>query len=402
MLRWPAQSTRFRVVGAVLLGLGIAYSVLYLAISFERGWPDGFGDSYALWSWGRFLGEHQAAMIYDREILRTAQLGLGMKPEAAYPFAYPPSFLPVLWVLGQMSGPMATAVLIGLSLPLYLWATLGRYWRSPLLLAAVAAPTTAIGIVAGQSGFLAGGLLAGGLRIAADRPIAAGTLLGLAAYKPQLGLLVPLVLLVVGQWRTMCAAGVTVLLVAIDTEAAFGPAIWQSWAAAVPRFSAEVAAESGQIRHLMPTVEATLLQLGASAGAARLAQWTAAAAVALGVWWIARNAPWRLAAAGVLVGAFLTTPYAFVYDMPIVTTAVLWTAVERYRAAGALGLGEMIALAFALTAPIALVAGASVPVAVPALAALLWVIGRRVSRLRWEPGRDLPSMTGSQRAPAST
>jgi len=72
-----------------------------------------------------------------------------------------------------------------------LWATLGRNWWSPALLAALAAPTTAIAIVSGQTGFLAAALLAGGLRLAAPNPVAGGVLLGLLTYKPQLGLLVP-------------------------------------------------------------------------------------------------------------------------------------------------------------------------------------------------------------------
>src|SRR5439155_352385 len=116
--------------------------------------------------------------------------------------------------------------LIAVTLPLYLWATIGANWRSPALFAALAAPTTAIAIVSGQNGFLAGALLAGGLRLAAGHPLAAGVLFGLLTYKPQLGLLVPVALAAAGLWRTLTIAGVTAILLVALTSLLFGGAIW--------------------------------------------------------------------------------------------------------------------------------------------------------------------------------
>jgi hypothetical protein len=388
-LRWRPGSDKFRLLAGIMLALFAAYGGAYLAFGAARGWPGGFGDSFALWSWGRFVGEHAAAAIYDPVALRSAQLALGMDPGASYPFAYPPSFLLLLWPLGQLPGAVACAALVLLSLPLYLWATLGRDWRSPALIAALAAPTTAIAIVSGQSGFLAAAFLAGGVRLAAPSPVAGGVLLGLLTYKPQLGLLVPVALVAARLWRTLAVAVMTAILLVLLTSILFGAAVWPRWAAALPGFSRQFAAENSEIVHLMPTVLAALLQQGVAPAAAQLAQWVSAAVAAAIVWTLFRSGPRQLAGAGLLVAALLATPYAFVYDMPIVATAVIWFVAERHRAGDALGTGEVIVLMLAMLAPITLAAvGPRFPLTLLSLILLLAAIVRRCRRLRSASARS--------------
>src|SRR6266478_6289756 len=261
-LSWRPASDKFRLIACIFLALFAAYGATFLAVAAIRGWPGGFGDSFSLWSWGRFLREHAAAEIYDPAALHSAQLALGMDSGASYPFGYPPSFLLVLWPLGPLPGGIACAALIAVGLPLYLWATVGADWRSPALFAALAVPTTAIAMVSVQTSFLAAALLAGGLRLAAGHPVVGGVLLGLLTYKPQLGLLVPVALVAARQWRTMASAAATAILLVVATSLLFGGAIWPSWVAALLAFSREFAAESSEIRHLMPSILVALLQLG--------------------------------------------------------------------------------------------------------------------------------------------
>jgi alpha-1,2-mannosyltransferase len=376
-LTWRPDSDKFRLLALILLVLSAAYGIAYLGVAVSRGWPGGFGDSFALWSWGRFVAAHAAATIYDPAALRPAQLALGMDPGASWPFAYPPSFLLVLWPLGQLPGWLSLVLLMGVSLPLYLWATLGRDWRPPRLFAVLAAPTTAIALVSGQSGFLAAALLVGGVRLAADRPLAAGILLGLLTYKPQLGLLVPVALVAARLWQPLVAAVATAVLLVAATSLLFGVAAWPAWSAAIPAFSRQFAAENSQIVHLMPTVLAALLQHGVAPATARLAQWMMTAAAAAAVWLLFRPGPSLLAAAGLLIAALLATPYAFVYDMPILTTAIVWLVTERQRTEMAFGTGEMLVLLLAMLAPMTLAAGhSSFPLAPLALILLLGVVVR--------------------------
>jgi len=385
-LSWRLASDKFRLLAGILLTLFAAYGAAFLAVAVARGWPDGFGDSFALWSWGRFAGDHAAATIYDPTALRSAQLALGMDPGASYPFAYPPSFLLVLWPLGQLPGWVACATLVAVTLPLYLWATTGGNWRSPALLAALAAPTTVIAIVAGQTGFLVAALLAGGMRLTAGHPVAGGVLLGLLTYKPQLGLLVPVALVAARQWRTLASAAATAILLVVVTSLLFGASVWSSWSTALPAFARQHAAEDAEILHLMPTILVALVQLGVAPATAQLAQWAGTAAAAAIIWTLFRSGPQQLAGAGLLVATFLATPYAFVYDMPIVATAVIWFVVARHRADDTIGTGEVLVMMSAMIAPIVLVAGTSrFPLATLSLILLLAVIVQGSRRLRAMP-----------------
>jgi alpha-1,2-mannosyltransferase len=54
------------------------------------------------------------------------------------------------------------------------------------------------------------------------RPIVAGVLIGLLAYKPQFGLLVPLVRVATGRWTVMVAAAATVAAACVARLLLFG------------------------------------------------------------------------------------------------------------------------------------------------------------------------------------
>jgi alpha-1,2-mannosyltransferase len=54
-------------------------------------------------------------------------------------------------------------------------------------------------------------------------------LFGLLTIKPQLGLLIPLMLMLTGRWRTIAAAIVTIMVLCVATMLAFGPEIWGAY-----------------------------------------------------------------------------------------------------------------------------------------------------------------------------
>ena len=380
-LKWPPNSDKFRLLGGVLLALFALYAAVFGVLTVQRLAAGDIGDFFALWSTARLAIERPAAEVYDPAALKTAQLALGMPETQSYPFPYPPSFLLALLPLGLLPLGAAYLVFICGTLALYVWATVGGRWGSPMTLAALLAPTTTITAVAGQAGFLAAALLIGGFGLARTRPVVAGILFGLATYKPQMGILVPIALVAAGLWRTIIAAGATVAVLVAVTSIAFGPGLWWVWAGNIIEYSRQFAAESSAIAHLMPTVSAGLGQLGMSPLLIDIAQ-LAAAIVAAGVVWLCfRGGPTPLAAAALFVATFLASPHAFVYDMPPVTAAVLWTIAERQQAGEAFGPGEILVLLLAMVLPIALVAGPThQPLMQLSLALLLALIAYRCLR----------------------
>ena len=97
------------------------------------------------------------------------------------------------------------------------------------LLLALAFPAVLINVGHGHNGFLTAALLGGGLVILDRRPLAAGILFGLMAYKPQFGLMIPIALAAGGYWRTFAAAAVTAVLLTLVTTLVFGVQVWHAF-----------------------------------------------------------------------------------------------------------------------------------------------------------------------------
>jgi hypothetical protein len=315
-----------------------------------------------------------------------------MDPQGSYPFPYPPSLLLLLWPLGLLPPLPAYAIAMAASLALFVWATAGPGWRIPVVLGALLAPATAITLVAGQLGCLAGALLVGGLRLAQRRPVLAGCFFGLLSYKPQMGVLLPLALLSARRWRCLASAGVTIAALGIASTAAFGLDIWPAWFAALPRYAQQFEAESDLLRHFMPTIYPALLQSGADRMVAMSVQLAATFVVAVVTWRLFRRGVTRLTSAALMIATFLAVPHAFAYDMPIVGAAVLWTIAEVADTdATPFATSEVLIMVLVMAAPIALVPGTgAMPLAPLSLALMLWLIVRRSPRLR---GPARPAVT---------
>src|SRR5262249_5229403 len=126
------------------------------------------------------------------------------------------------------------AVWLGLPFLLYLAVSVHKNWRFSEGLVTVFAPATIISLAFAQTGLLSSALILGGFRLIAGRPIFTGMLFSLASSKPQLGILIPIVLISARQWRTLVAACATVLLLVITSSIAFGWSIWPIWLAKLP------------------------------------------------------------------------------------------------------------------------------------------------------------------------
>ena len=71
-------------------------------------------------------------------------------------------------------------------------------------------PAVFVNLGHGHNGFLTAALIGFALVTLDTRPVLAGVLFGLLAYKPQFGLMIPLVLVATGRWRTCSPRRVTV------------------------------------------------------------------------------------------------------------------------------------------------------------------------------------------------
>ena len=310
--------------------------------------PGRVSDFFAFWSFAKFVHANVPAAIYDVAALHRFQVGLGV--DTQFPFLYPPGILLVLWPFGLLPYPAAFALWVAASLALYV-ASLGERqgwaWTVPALLLA---PATILCGALGQSGFLVGALLIGGLRLTACRPALGGMLLGLATLKPQFALLVPVALVAAGLRRALLTAGATGVAVITLSSIAFGPAVWVRWLAALSGFPGIISQEHG-LFPVMPTVTGNLHLLGAPPPLAAIAQSAAAAAAAAAVFRAFRTGPSRPAIAALLAGAFLATPYALISDLSLPTAAAVLLVQDRFRRGRSFRTAEIAVLALTFWLP---------------------------------------------------
>ena len=109
---------------------------------------------------------------------------------------------------------------------LYLSALWRILPRRLTLWAGLAYPAVLVTIGHGQNALLTTGLLGWGLLLLPRRPVTAGILFGILAFKPQLALLAPVALIATGQWRAIGAAMFALLVLAIASDILFGSSVW--------------------------------------------------------------------------------------------------------------------------------------------------------------------------------
>src|SRR6202035_3141466 len=212
----------------------------------------------------------------------------------------------------------------------------------PLL--ALAFPAVLINVGHGHNGFLTAALLGGGLIILDRRPLAAGILFGLMAYKPQFGLMIPIALAAGGYWRTFAAAAATAVLLTLLTTLVFGVQVWHAFFVGA-EFTRTVVLEQGDTGwHKIQSIFSWARMWGAPIPLAYAIQGTATLVLAMATAWLWHGkAPYPLKAAGLCLAAILATPYTLDYDMMVLAPAIAFLAVDG-RARG-FGPWEKTALA---------------------------------------------------------
>jgi alpha-1,2-mannosyltransferase len=362
---WHMRDRKTRVALRALVAVFVLLAlVIYAAIAGEMlgHVADDVNRLSLFWGWSRFLhAVSPAVRIYNPHVLYAFEHDVVSAQAVYLPFAYPPSLLLLIWPLALLP-PVASLLLwLGANLACYTWACWHRPWGPRIAMAGLVAPSTLAAMYYGQVSLLVAAFVIGGCRLAGRRPILAGVLFGLAAVKPQFGLLIPIALASARQWRSVVAAVTTVALAAIASGIAFGWATWARWPSALTGLSRYIA-HNPQLARSDPTLRAVFSVLGVGPVLSNAAQLGAASCVAVAIWFCFRRGFNPLATAALMVGAILTTPYALFYDLPIVSYAVLAVIIERHQSRDPFGTGEFIALILVVALPVLIVFN---PVQVP-------------------------------------
>src|SRR5665213_2859083 len=306
-------------------------NIVYFPIAYLSHWwifdPEGRGiptDFVNVWAAGRLAIEGHPAQAWDWDIQRQVELALLRQDFPGY-FAwhYPPPFLFVASLLAQFPYTIAFIAWVSASLVPYLIMMRAIVGRTFGLMLAFAFPMVFNNALVGQNGFLTAALIGGTLYLIPVRPVLAGVCLGLLSYKPQYGLLFPLVLIAASQWTVFFSAGLTAVMIAFASWLAFGTESWQAFFHWMPMFSQAFLTEGKATWWKMQSLFALIRYFGGTEQLAWTFQWvlTAAVAVVLVLMWRSRIS-YSLKAAALAAGTLLTTPYLFMYDMMVLAIPV--------------------------------------------------------------------------------
>ncbi|MEJ0078026.1 MAG: glycosyltransferase family 87 protein [Alphaproteobacteria bacterium] len=366
-------SSRARLWAIAVL-IASAGGLVYLVATSDglidyQGRPLGtdFSNVYAA---GTHVLDGNPAAPFDPRLQHAREQSVFGEKTPFYGWHYPPFFLAVAAGLALMPYQLALIVWQGVTLVLYLLAI--RMIVSPLipppqgeggrrsrpggalaantdtppdrrfaaatlpasqggiwLLLALAYPAVFVNLGHGHNGFLTAALMGFALIMLDARPILAGILFGLLAYKPQFGLMIPLVLLATGRWRTLIAAGATVAALIVAATLAFGVEAWRAFFT-FAEYTRTIVLETGETGwHKIQSVFAWARMWGAPVSLAYAIQAAITLLVAAALIWLWRSpTSYALKAAALCLAAILATPYSLDYDLMVLAPAIAFLTID--------------------------------------------------------------------------
>ena len=328
-LRTGSWLTPARIRGYALLVLAISLAGLIGLVATSQhlidrnGKPIGtdFSNVYAA---GVLTLSGKAPDAYDPKLQHAAEIAVFEGRDVPFfGWHYPPFFLMIAALLALMPYALALLCWLAVSLPAFMIAVHAIVPRRETWLVTAAFPAVFVNVGHGQNAFFTAALLGGFLTLLNRRPVIAGILLGLLSYKPQFGLLIPLVLLVTGRWTTILSATATVAALIGASTLLFGMSVWHAFIESAT-FTRTIVLEAGgtgweKIQSLFSAVR----MWGGSIDAAYAAQGALALTLAASVVWLWRSqAAFELKAAALAIACLLATPYVLDYDMVVLGIAI--------------------------------------------------------------------------------
>ena len=285
-------------------------------------------DFMKIWTAGRLALDGRAEVAYDIvaywEIVKT-----WFAPHQLFAnMSYPPTMQLIIAPLAALPFWVVAPFWVLGGLVAFWFATMMRMpmscdWKWGIAL--ILSPVMVINFGLAQNGGYSALMFLAGFLILDRRPILAGLLFGLLTVKPQIGLLIPFALIILGAWRAFwMAAVVSIALVAVSILL-FGTGPWHGFLTETLRVQAMYLEDpTGPVSWLSHTPYIFAWFLGAPAFVSSIFQLVIALPVAaLALWHMAGTGDYRLRLALLALATSLVSPYSLCYDLALPIAAVL-------------------------------------------------------------------------------
>lgn len=284
-----------------------------------------FSNVYAA---GALTWQGRPAQAYEPSLQHAAEKAVfGGRDVPFYGWHYPPFFFAIAFLVAAVPYGWGLAIWLMASFAAYLAMLRAILPRSETLLIAAAFPAVFINIGHGQNGFLTAALLGGAMHFLDRRPWLSGVLIGVLAYKPQFGMLIPVALLAGQRWNAIAAASATVGALAALSYAILGVDVWYAFLDSM-KFTQTIVLEQGDTGwEKIQSIFSAARNLGANVPTAYAIQGALALLLAGGIAWLWHSdAAFELKAAALALGSLLATPYVLDYDLVVLAVAIAFFA----------------------------------------------------------------------------
>ena len=227
-------------VVASAIGVALSSAVRIAAPGIQGAWMP---DYLAHWTGGKLLLSPNAGNLYDPQVQNALQQSvLGVDPALSW-FVSPPIVALFYAPLALLPYTLSGMVWMVISTGLLVWSVLSLRTLAPglmarkrrvVILAVLASPVVFELLGGGQdSAFILAVWLVGIRLLSSQHPVWAGAVFGLGCAKPQLVVVVPLLLLLTRNYRALGSFAAVGALFAGVSKVVAGPAGLQQWLAAL-------------------------------------------------------------------------------------------------------------------------------------------------------------------------
>jgi hypothetical protein len=328
--RWltPARARGYSLILLALCALAVAgWIALSDGLIDRNGKPLGtdFSNVYAA---GTLTLQGRPAQAYEPALQHAAEKAVFDGREVPfYGWHYPPFFFAVAALVATLPYGWGLAIWLIAGLAAYLAVMRAILPRPETLLIAAAFPAVFVNIGHGQNGFLTAALLGGALQLLDRRPWLSGVLIGLLAYKPQFGVLIPVALLAGGRWGSIGAALAAVAALLAVSFVTLGGGVWHAFADSMNFTQTVVLEQGGTGWEKIQSAFSAVRMWGAdvhTAYAVQIALLLMLAASLFRLW--QSDAAFELKASALATASLLATPYVLDYDLVVLAVAIAYFA----------------------------------------------------------------------------
>jgi hypothetical protein len=306
--------------------IALAFAILFVIVAIWSAVlnlldPTGM-DFLSFWAAGRLVLQGYPWLAYNIGIHgavenTVAHIGGRM------PFPYPPPFLAIVTPFSLLPYGIAFILWVTVTASFYGFA-MSR--MAPLSVAFGNTPAC-IDFMIGQNGFLVCGIFTLGLSLIGTSPFAAGTILGLMVFKPQLALLLPVAMLAGREWRVIAGAVASSMALVVLGALLFGVKSYEGFWNILPHY-VQLLRESKEPWNELASPFALARFAGLPQGLALLIHIIVAivaTAATARAWWLKLDQRIPILAAATL----LVPPYAYTYDALLMVLPLGWLVVHR-------------------------------------------------------------------------